>query len=278
MGEPVTGRPVGQRGLAQVTGVGLGDRPGLDRGERTPGLARPAPRSRPGRRRSGASTRSQSRSRTSATMPREHSRGAGLGVEVRDRHGYIESEPTDTQTGYPQQYRAFFSEKKMRISGPLILHRHTRTRRRRPGTKPATPSLQPRTATTHGPSRCRRSGQGGFETLAELAPQPPTTQSSLLNHRANRARSSTTERPAGQAGSRRRRPGTNPVGPSLQPRTATTRDRDGADVLVRGGFETLAELAPQPPRAELGPQPPGEPSSLLSHRELITDARSRVAG
>jgi hypothetical protein len=40
----------------------------------------------------------------------------------------------------------------------------------------------PTTATIDG-----RNVQGGFETLAELAPQPPAEQSSLLNHRVRRA-------------------------------------------------------------------------------------------
>ncbi len=193
MGEPVTGRPVGQLGLAEVAGVGLGDRTGLDRGGRRPelgdllddpdqvvvGLVRPP---------HGVETSDR------GDHVGQHRGGAGLGVEVRDRHGYIESEPTDSQTGYPQQYRAFFSEKNMRISRPLILHRQTRTRRRRPGNKTgdslsSSQGPQPPTAVTVPTFRSRvvsRRSQSSLLNHRRKARSSATEPGSLLNHRGQR--------------------------------------------------------------------------------------------
>ena len=95
MGEPLTGRPVAQLLLPEISGVGLGHRPGLDRGERGPRLLDLL---------DTTSTRSSSdrlvhhvasRSRIIATTSRQSRRRAGLRVELRDRHTNIEAVATD---------------------------------------------------------------------------------------------------------------------------------------------------------------------------------------
>ena len=165
------------------------------------GLARPAPRSRPGRRRSGSSTTSHP-DPGPRHHPRQHSRGAGLGVEVRDRHRNIESETTDTQTGYPQEYRRIIPEKNMRIRGS---DSPSQPKAGNGGRGQAAPvlSFKPKTATTHGPQRADVLPRGGFETVAERPPQPPEA-SDLLNHRRTGRPPQPPEAPAARrTGSRR---------------------------------------------------------------------------
>src|SRR5680860_1234440 len=120
----------------------------------------------------------------------------------------------------------------------------------------------------------------GFETLASLAPQPPTGQAqvrcpphrvsrrslrSLLNYRPVTRPSLLNHRPvthrcdARRTGLRDARFARSSTTDRLRDPRSSTTDRSGSGPMPAApGFETLASLAPQPPTGceTLAPQPP----------------------
>ena len=150
VGEPVPGRAVVQPLFGQVAGVGLGDRSGLDRGQRRGELLDPGhhldqlvvrPR-RPQR---------LGQAPAPPRPPRPAPRRAGAGGELRDRHTNIESVGTDIPTDIHRVYPTIRDHPQKRI--PSVEKRgnrhhkeHLKQRRTR-SKRPEVPQPKP-TATT----------------------------------------------------------------------------------------------------------------------------------